>query len=88
MTNNDFDEWNRGAIISSALEYRDKAEYYRREFLDLEKAYNRLVDERDRLRDALKEIAHTDTSTIGSRGRIRRRAMAALEGEDASISHR
>jgi len=57
MNSNDFDEWNREAIISSALAYRERAEYYRRETIDLETAYNRLADERDRLRAASEEIA-------------------------------
>jgi len=57
MNSNDFDEWNREAIISSALAYREKAEYYRRAMIDMEKAYNRLADERDRLREASEEIA-------------------------------
>jgi hypothetical protein len=81
MNQHDFDEWNRAAIISRALEYRSDAVRYRRELIEAETAHARCSAKYDRLREhnntlklalseALDEIeAMTDTSAMGA-GRI------------------
>lgn len=60
MNSNDFDDWNREAIISSALEYRSEAERLRRELIDVGEAHVRVIAERDRLREALEHVMKGD----------------------------
>ena len=56
MNSNDFDTWNREAILRAALEYRSSSESYRSELVYTETQLARVTAERDRLRKALEEI--------------------------------
>ena len=53
MNSNDFDSWNREAILNAALEYRSAGERYRSELVYTETQLARATAERDRLREAL-----------------------------------
>ena len=56
MNSNDFDSWNREAILRAALEYRSSSESYRSELVYTETQLARATAERDRLLEVLKEL--------------------------------
>ena len=56
MNIDDFDDWNRAAILSAALEYRSDFKRCYDELIHTETKLARVTAERDRLRETLEEI--------------------------------
>jgi hypothetical protein len=56
MNSNDFDDWNREAIISAALEYRGTGETYRGALIHAETRLARVTADHDQLREALERL--------------------------------
>ena len=60
MNIDDFDDWNRAAILSAALEYSSDAKRYYDELIHTETKLARVTAERDRLREALEFYAYNE----------------------------